>query len=109
MWRNGLLSTLMVLILAACDSGEQQSAQVAPPVANSVQTVSSAAVKDPTVLAQQYKDQILQVLDLSELEENGASVLSLTFSVPLQEGQILPKKSMRWTVKMANSMALGVE
>lgn len=92
MWRNGLLSTLMVLILAACDSGEQQSAQVAPPVANSVQTVSSAAVKDPTVLAQQYKDQILQVLDLSELEENGASVLSLTFSVPLQEGQNFAQK-----------------
>lgn len=92
MWRNGLLSTLMVLILAACDSGEQQSAQVAPPVANSVQTVSSAAVKDPTALAQQYKDQILQVLDLSELEENGASVLSLTFSVPLQEGQNFAQK-----------------
>lgn len=92
MWRNGLLSTLMVLILAACDSGEQQSAQVAPPVANSVQTVSSAAVKDPTALAQQYKDQILQVLDLSELEENGASVLSLTFSMPLQEGQNFAQK-----------------
>lgn len=78
MWRNGLLGTLMILMLAACDSGEQESTSAAPPVANSAQTTSSAVVQDPAVLALQYKDQVLQVLDVSELEENGASVLSLT-------------------------------
>ncbi len=92
MWRNGLLGTLMILMLAACDSGEQESTQAAPPVANSAQTTSSAVVQDPAVLALQYKDQVLQVLDVSELEEGGASVLSLTFSVPLQEGQNFAQK-----------------
>lgn len=93
MWRNGLLGTLMILMLAACDLGEQESTSAAPPVASSAQAAHTAVVKDPAVLALQYKDQVLQVLDVSELEENGASVLSLTFSVPLQEGQNFAQKT----------------
>ncbi len=41
MWRNGLLGTLMILMLAACDSGEQESTQAAPPVANSVKLTAA--------------------------------------------------------------------
>ena len=91
MWRKGLFSTLVVCMLSACDSGEQGMSSVAPQPATG-DVASVLQVSDPALLAEQYKDQTLQVLDASELEHDGASVLSLTFSVPLQAGQNFAQK-----------------
>ncbi|HHX34750.1 MAG TPA: hypothetical protein GX719_05705, partial [Gammaproteobacteria bacterium] len=91
MWRKGFFSTLLFLMLSACDSGEQ----VATPAVAQVPVVNTAntqQVTDLGLLAEQYKDQALQILDASELEEEGASVLSLTFSVPLQAEQNFAQK-----------------
>ncbi len=88
MWRKGLVSTLVLLLLTACDSGEPphtpQVQATAVEVAASTQEQTSV---DPVLLAERYQGQTLTVLDVSELEEDGASVLSLTFSVPLLAGQ----------------------
>ncbi len=91
MWRKGLLSTLVVFMLSACDSGEQTISSVAPQ-SSTGKAVSVQQVNDPAALAEQYKNQTLQILDASELEHEGASVLSLTFSVPLQAEQNFAQK-----------------
>lgn len=91
MWRKGLISTLLILMLGACDSSE-------PQVETLVQSVNSEVVpapqqpNDPGLLAERYEDQVLQVVDASEVEQDGASVLSLTFSVPLQAEQNFAQK-----------------
>ncbi|MDY0249642.1 MAG: alpha-2-macroglobulin [Pseudomonas sp.] len=91
MWRKGLLGSLMVLLLAACDSSEQPVDASAPAELNE-HRANAQRVIDPAVLAERYKDQTLQVLDASELEQDGASVISLTFSVPLQAQQNFAQK-----------------
>ena len=91
MWRKGLIGTLLVLMLAACDSSE-------PQVEPTVQIVNSEVVpapqqyNAPALSAERYQDQVLQVVDASEIEQDGASVLSLTFSVPLQAEQNFAQK-----------------
>lgn len=95
MWRKGLLGTLLFLTLAACDSTEPQTEPIPPASTSEVlpQTQPKPQlVKDPALLAERYQNQELQVLDASEVEEDGASVLSLTFSVPLQAGQNFAQK-----------------
>ncbi len=91
MWRKGLLGTLMILLLAACDSGEQQL-DASQPAVLSEHRSNVQSVIDPAVLAERYKDQTLQVLDASEIEQDGASVISLSFSVPLQAEQNFAQK-----------------
>ena len=94
MWRKGLLGTLLFVTLAACDSGEPP-VEPTPPAVNAevlANTQVQHPVSDPVLLAERYQDQALQVLDASEVEEDGASVLSLTFSVPLQSGQNFAQK-----------------
>ena len=90
MWRKGFLSALIILLLAACDSDQSQVDAVAPTAAN--KRASSTQALDPALLAQRYQDQSLQVLDVSELEQDGASVISLTFSMPLQAEQNFAQK-----------------
>lgn len=87
MWRKGLIGTLLCLMLTACDSGEPPLDVVTPaPLSESVVS-SKTPVIDPALLAARYQDQPLQVVDASEVEQEGASVISLTFSVPLQAEQ----------------------
>ena len=88
MWRKGLLSTLMILLLAACDSGEPLL-DSSVPATLSERAASAPVLAAPALLAERYKDQALQVLDASEIELDGASVISLSFSVPLQAEQNL--------------------
>jgi uncharacterized protein YfaS (alpha-2-macroglobulin family) len=92
MWRKGLIGTLLAVLLVACDSAEPPL-DVAPPASLSEAVVSTLPPAiDPALLAERYQDQPLQVLDASEIEQEGASVLSLTFSVPLQAEQNLAHK-----------------
>ncbi len=91
MWRKGLIGTLFILMLAACDSAEQQ-VDAAAPAAMGERTPSALQVMDPALLAERYKDKPLHVLDASEVEQDGASVISLTFSVPLQADQDFAQK-----------------
>ena len=93
MWRKGLLGTLLFLTLVACDSTEPQLEPIPPASTSEVlPQTQPQPVKDPALLAERYQNQELQVLDASEVEEDGASVLSLTFSVPLQAGQNFAQK-----------------
>lgn len=88
MWRKGLMGTLVLLLLTACDSTESPDEPILQ--APALEVVASSQLQtsvDPVLLAERYQGQTLTVLDASELEEDGASVLSLTFSVPLLAGQ----------------------
>ncbi|NLC99266.1 MAG: alpha-2-macroglobulin family protein [Gammaproteobacteria bacterium] len=91
MWRKGLIGTLLIMMLAACDSNEQQPESV-PPVINTEVIPVLQERTSPEQLAQLYQDQALQVVDVSEIEQEGASVLSLTFSVPLEPEQNFAQK-----------------
>ena len=93
MWRKGLIGIVLAVILVACDSGEPQSEAVG--VGPAINTDVIPAVQErttPEQLAELYTGQALQVVDASEIEEDGASVLSLTFSVPLQAEQNFAQK-----------------
>ena len=88
MWRKSLIATLLLFMLIACDSGELgDELKVRTTAAEVVASTPTQSLADPVLLAERYHDQALTVLDASELEEDGASVLSLTFSIPLLAGQ----------------------
>ena len=91
MWRKGFIGTLLFLMLAACDSGAPR-VEPAPPASSTKAIEPTQLLNNPLVLAERYQDQALQILDASEVEEDGASVLSLTFSVPLQAEQNFAQK-----------------
>lgn len=87
MWKRLLLLSVL-LFLAACDSADQDTGQNEsnPPVA----TVKTAVNK--VALAQQYAGRALSVIDVSEIEEDGVSTLSVTFDVPLDPEQPLAQR-----------------
>ena len=76
--KNGLLLALVLSLLSACDSSSPE------PTAPHTQP---AAVQDVATLAQRYAGRELQVVDVSEVQLDGASTLSVTFGVPLDPEQ----------------------
>src|SRR5690554_7847224 len=92
MWRKSFLGWLLVLALTACDSGEQSASVVVSTSPEVATTLTVAPRPDPVQLAERYRGQDLTVLDLAELEEDGASVLALTFSMPLLAEQNFAQK-----------------
>src|SRR5690606_1764259 len=81
MLNKGLLLALAFGLLAACDASTDQPATTTP------QSQAAAPVVDGQALARRYAGQPLKLLDASELQRDGAAVLSLTFSVPLDPDQ----------------------
>lgn len=95
-----LAVALSLLILAACDRTPESSAPSAPAsaAADAVPTTAAGAAPAQKValtaeeraeLARVYAGRKLEVLDISELQQDGGATLSVTFSVPLDPQQKL--------------------
>lgn len=75
---KGLFLALVLSLLSACDSSTPEPANVNP---------NAAAVSDRAALAERYAGRELSVVDVSEVQVDGASALSVSFSVPLEPQQ----------------------
>ena len=83
MLNKGLLLACTLALLSACDSSS-----VDKPATPQVATSQPAKpVQDVKVLAGRYAGRELSVVDVSEVQLDGASTLSVSFSVPLDPQQ----------------------
>lgn len=82
---KGLLAGLALIFLSACDSSEPVSVSPAGPA--SQQASSASAPVDIATLKERYAGRELTVVDVSEIQLDGASTLSVSFSVPLEADQ----------------------
>ncbi|AYC34483.1 alpha-2-macroglobulin family protein [Pseudomonas cavernae] len=82
---KGLLLALALTLLSACDSSTPEAPQGAAPPAAGQQAARPPA--DTKALAQRYAGRELAVVDVSEVQLDGASTLAVTFSVPLDPQQ----------------------
>ncbi|WAG78500.1 alpha-2-macroglobulin family protein [Metapseudomonas furukawaii] len=88
--KKGLLLALALSLLSACDSSTpEHEASPSPPAAEAVAPKSAA---DTRALAQRYAGRELKVVDVSEVQLDGASALSVTFSVPLDPEQTFAER-----------------
>ncbi|MGH8465257.1 MAG: MG2 domain-containing protein, partial [Pseudomonas sp.] len=88
MLNKGLLLACALALLSACDSSVPD--KPAPTPTPNVQEAAPAAKparEDAATQAQRYAGRELSVVDVSEVQVDGASALSLTFSVPLEAEQ----------------------
>ncbi|HEX5844038.1 MAG TPA: alpha-2-macroglobulin, partial [Pseudomonas sp.] len=82
---KGLLLALVLSLLSACDSStEPAKVSATAPASNSAAAVAAV---DLQALAKRYAGRELEVVDVSEIQLEGASTLSLSFSVPLDPEQ----------------------
>lgn len=82
---KGLLLALVLSLLSACDSStEPAKVSATAPASNSAAAVAAV---DLEALAKRYAGRELEVVDVSEIQLEGASTLSLSFSVPLDPEQ----------------------
>ena len=93
MFNKGLLLACALALLSGCDS----STPDAPAPAQKSTASASAAAKtpqreDPAVLAKRYEGRELTVLDVSEVQLDGAATLSVSFSAPLDADQDFTNK-----------------
>ncbi|KMM83434.1 hypothetical protein SAMN04490203_4135 [Pseudomonas taetrolens] len=80
MLNKGLFLACALALLSACDSSTPD--QPVPPSA-----AVTPPIQDVKVLAERYAGQALSVVDVSEVQLDGASALSVSFSVPLEPEQ----------------------
>jgi uncharacterized protein YfaS (alpha-2-macroglobulin family) len=83
---KGLLLALVLSLLSACDSSTPEPAKVKPDTAAASSEAATPAV-DRAALAARYAGRELSVVDVSEVQLDGASALSVSFSVPLEPEQ----------------------
>ncbi|WP_137887019.1 alpha-2-macroglobulin [Pseudomonas sp. 2FE] len=83
--KKGLLLALVLSLLSACDSSTPEQTANKPPAAIVQQAARPAA--DPAALAKRYAGRELTVVDVSEVQLDGASALSVSFGVPLDPEQ----------------------
>lgn len=81
---KGLLLALVLSLLSACDSSTESAA---PAAASQAPAAAPAPAVDLPALATRHAGQPLRLLDASEVQLQGASSLSLSFSVPLDPEQ----------------------
>lgn len=86
---KGLFLALAFACLGACDSSTPEAPPLAP--AASVEEARPAPA-DGAALAARYAGRELQVVDVSEIQVDGASALSVSFSVPLDPEQALAER-----------------
>ncbi|MCU1751458.1 alpha-2-macroglobulin family protein [Pseudomonas sp. 6D_7.1_Bac1] len=86
MFNKGLFLACALTLLSACDSSTSSKAPAssAPPAAAAT---TPKAVQDVAALKQRYAGRELSVVDVSEIQLDGASTLSVSFSVPLDPQQ----------------------
>ncbi|VVO40975.1 alpha-2-macroglobulin family protein [Pseudomonas fluorescens] len=92
MLNKGLFLACALVLLSACDSStsDKASTVAAPPAVVSVLKVN--ALPDVAGLKQRYTGRELSVVDVSEVQLDGASTLSVSFSVPLDPEQKFAEK-----------------
>lgn len=84
---KGLFLACALALLGGCDSSTaEKPVEPSPPVAATA-TAKPGAVVDLPALAKRYEGRELTVADASEIQLDGASTLSLTFSAPLDPQQ----------------------
>lgn len=88
--KKGLLLALALSLLSACDSSTPEPAKVS--VSAPVATGEAAPPLDKAALAERYAGRELTVVDVSEVQLEGASTLSVSFSVPLDPEQKLASR-----------------
>lgn len=88
MFNKGLLLACALALLSACDSSTpDKPAPVEKPVATAPVETQAPKREDPAVLAKRYEGRELAVLDVSEVQLDGAATLSISFSAPLDAKQ----------------------
>ena len=92
MLNKGLFLVCALALLSACDSStsEKTTASATAPAAASVP--KAPVVQDVATLKQRYAGRELSVVDVSEIQVDGASTLSVSFSVPLDPQQKFAEK-----------------
>lgn len=92
MLNKGLFLVCALALLSACDSStsEKTTASATAPAAASVP--KAPVVQDVATLKQRYVGRELSVVDVSEIQVDGASTLSVSFSVPLDPQQKFAEK-----------------
>ena len=85
MLNKGLFLACALALLSACDSSTPDPA---PPAASTAAPAAAAkAAPDVSALKQRYAGRELSVVDVSEVQLDGASTLSVSFSIPLDPQQ----------------------
>ncbi|MFS0824841.1 alpha-2-macroglobulin family protein [Pseudomonas phoenicis] len=90
MFNKGLLLACALALLSACDSSTSEAPKPVPtdtPTAAAPTQAAPSKREDPAVLAKRYAGRELSVLDVSEVQLDGASALSVSFSAPLDAEQ----------------------
>ncbi|MEB3903025.1 alpha-2-macroglobulin family protein, partial [Pseudomonas putida] len=88
MLNKGLLLACALALISACDTSSTDTPAPAQKPAASVPAETPAPKReDPAVLAKRYADRELSVLDVSEVQLDGAATLSISFSAPLDAEQ----------------------
>ncbi|WQG59056.1 alpha-2-macroglobulin [Pseudomonas sp. RTB3] len=90
MLNKGLFLACALALLSACDSSDKPAAPSAPSAA--AVPKSAKAAPDVAALSQRYAGRELTVVDVSEIQVEGASTLSVSFSVPLDPEQKFAEK-----------------
>ena len=84
MLNKGLFLACALALLSACDSSSSGKPEPVKPAATAQ---AAKPVQDLKVLAERYTGRPLSVVDVSEVQLDGASTLSVSFSVPLDAKQ----------------------
>jgi uncharacterized protein YfaS (alpha-2-macroglobulin family) len=95
MFNKGLFLACALALLSACDSSTSDKPAPAPtPVAQSaaVEAAKPKPAVDLPELSKRYAGRDLTVVDVSEIQVDGASTLSVSFSIPLDPEQKFSEK-----------------
>lgn len=87
MFNKGLFLACALALLSACDSSTSDKAASPSAPTAAVPAAKARPVQDVAVLKQRYAGRELNVVDVSEVQLDGASTLSVSFSVPLDPQQ----------------------
>jgi uncharacterized protein YfaS (alpha-2-macroglobulin family) len=95
MLNKGLFLACVLTLLSACDSSTSNKSASASAPNSAAAVVESSKPKpalDLPALSQRYAGRELTVVDVSEIQVEGASTLSVSFSVPLDPEQKFAEK-----------------
>ncbi|WP_339546575.1 alpha-2-macroglobulin family protein [Pseudomonas sp. RA_35y_Pfl2_P32] len=87
MLNKGLFLAAALTLLSACDSSTPGQPPASSAPAATVSTTKAHTGQDLAALKQRYTGRELSVVDVSEIQLDGASTLSVSFSVPLDPQQ----------------------
>lgn len=90
MFNKGLFLVCALALLSACDSSDKPVAPSAPAAVTAAK--QSKPALDVAALKQRYAGRELSVVDVSEIQLDGASTLSVSFSIPLDPEQKFESK-----------------